>query len=156
MARISEIMLLQQVEQPVLEITTKTNLQGIAEAIGSGFMKIGQYMDELGETLTDVPYVSYPSYESMNENDITIVVGFKTARPLPAKDEIKSTHLPPRKIVLALYMGTYEEMVPFYAELAAWIKEKGYSQNGDTYEYFYTGPEIPETKHVTRVELPLK
>lgn len=144
MARISEIMLLQQVEQSVLEITTKTNLQGMRQAIGASFIKVMEYMKELGETTTDLPYVSYPDYNGMDENNVTIVVGFKTVRQFADKDDIKSSILPSRKIVSALYMGGYMEINSVYEELGAWIKEQGFTQDGSAYEYYYNSPETPE------------
>lgn len=156
MARISEIILLRQIEQPVLEIVTTTNLQGIGQTIGLGFITLMEYITNQGELVTDFPYVLYPQFEKMDKNYITIVIGVKTAYQLPDNGNIKSSILPSRKVISSLYMGSYSQITPFYEELSEWIKRNNLEQEGDTYEYYYTGQEVPEKDHVTRVELPLK
>lgn len=40
MAKISEIMLLQQPEQPALAIEVKTDMKGMSQAIGENFVRI--------------------------------------------------------------------------------------------------------------------
>ena len=105
MPRISDIQLLHQVEQPVLQIETRTSMQGLAQVIGGSFMKIAAYLEELGELMTDIPFVCYPGFDSMDENNIHVIIGFPVARPLPAKDDIKSVIIPEGKIIFCMYRG---------------------------------------------------
>lgn len=157
MAKISEIMLLQQPEQPALIIETTVNgMDEMSNAIGSGFLKIGAYLEESGEITTDVPFVAYPCFEEMDETMIKMVIGFKLSKKLPDKGEIQSIQLPAQKIVSCLHRGTYNELADLYNEMTEWIKSKGYEASGTSVEYYYTGPEYPESEHVTRVEMPLK
>lgn len=55
MARISEIILLQQVEQPAVIIETQTEINGLPAAIGGSFMKIATYLQQQGVIATDIP-----------------------------------------------------------------------------------------------------
>jgi effector-binding domain-containing protein len=155
MAKISEIMLLQQVEQPALVIESVTDMKGLPQTIGEGFMKIGNYFQQVGETPTDIPFVAYPNYESMSESRIQVKVGFKIASPLTGKDDIKSVVLPAGKIVSCLHRGSYNELASLYNEMSEWIKTNGFESEGTSVEYYYTGPDVPENEQVTKIEMPL-
>ena len=155
MAKITEIMLLQQVEQAALVIEKQGSMATFGKYIGEGFMKIGGYLDESGEVTTDIPFVEYPAYEEMTEDNIRMLIGLYTAKPLPAKDNIQSIIIPARKIAVCLHKGTYDALAVLYNEMAEWIKEKGYKPSGTSIEHYYTGPDVPETEHITRVVMPL-
>lgn len=156
MAKITEIMLLQQVEQTALIIEHQTDIHSFGPLIGAGFCKIGAYIDKLGEVTTDIPFAIYPAYEEMTEANIKMSVGLYTPKALPEKEDIQSITIPARKVVVCLHKGTYEELATLYNEMAVWIKEKGYEPSGTSIEHYYTGPEVPENEHVTRVVMPLK
>ena len=79
MARISEIMLLQQPEQPVLIVEVHTDMNGMTKAIGDNFIKIDYLFKEQNEVTTDIPFVEYPHYESLTEQDISMIIGFKSS-----------------------------------------------------------------------------
>lgn len=156
MAKLTEIMLLQQVEQPALIIENRADIHTFSKYIGEGFCKIGGYLDELGEVTTDIPFAEYPAFEEMTEKDIQFNVGFYTSKPLPSKEDIKSIIIPARKIVVCLHQGTYDALAELYREMSAWIVNKGYQPSGISIEHYYTGPEAPEPEHITRVVMPVK
>lgn len=156
MAKLTDIMLLQQVEQTALIIEHQADIHSFGPLIGAGFCKIGAYMNELGEVTTDIPFAVYPAYETMTEANIEMAVGLYTSKALPAKEDMQSITIPARKVVVCLHKGTYEELAALYNEMAVWIKEKGYEPSGASIEHYYTGPEVPETEHITRVVMPLK
>lgn len=156
MAKITEIMLLQQPEQNALVIEHQTDIKSFGPLIGSGFMKIGGYLDEHGEVTTDIPFVEYPAYASMDETNIRMVIGFYTAKSIEGNDEIKSIHTPVRKIAVCLHKGSYDELAELYKEMEHWAKSKGYKLSGTSIEHYYTGPDVPESEQITRVVMPLK
>ncbi len=156
MAKVTEIMLLQQAEQSALVIEKLADMGTFGNYIGEGFMKIGGYLDELGEVTTDIPFVEYPGYEEITEKNIRMVIGCYTAKPLPSKGEIKCITIPSRKIAVCLHKGTYEALADLYNEMTQWAKDKGYEHSGTSIEHYYTGPEVPEAEQVTRVVMPLK
>lgn len=156
MAKITEIMILEQAEQTALVIEKQAEMNTFGQYIGEGFRKIGSYLDELGEIPADIPFVVYPAYEEMTEKNIRMIIGFYTNKPLPPKEDIQSIVIPKRKIVVCLHKGTYNEMANLYNELAEWIKEKSYEPSGTSIEHYYTGPEVPESEHVTRIVMPVE
>lgn len=156
MAKITEIMLLQQKEQTALIIENQADMKTFGNLIGEGFRKIGTYLSELGEVTTDIPFAEYPAYEEITEDNIKMAVGFYTARVLPAMGDIKNITIPARKVVVCLHKGNYNELAALYNEMAQWIAEKGYTPSGTSIEHYYTGPETPETEQVTRVVMPVE
>lgn len=156
MAKITEIMLLQQPAQNVLAIEHLTDIQTFGRLIGESFMKIGEYLDELGLITTDIPFAEYPAYGSMDENNIQMSVGCYTAWPVEGRGDIKSISVPPRKTVVCLHKGGYDELAELYNEMEQWARDKGYEPSGKSIEHYYTGPEVPEPEQVTRVVMPLK
>lgn len=155
MAKISEIMLLQQPEQAVLTVEVHTDMNGMSAAIGENILKINSLLQEQHEITTDIPFVEYPDFESLTEQNIRMIIGFKTAKQLPEKEDIKSTIVPARKIVLCLHKGSYNELATLYNEMSQWISANGYTASGTSIEYYYSSPDVPEEEQVTRVEMPL-
>lgn len=156
MAKITEIMLLEQAEQTALVIEKQGDMSTFSQLIGEGFLKIDTYLKKLGELPSDIPFVEYPAYEEMTEKNIGMVIGFYTNKSLPAIEGIQSIIVPGRKTVVCLHKGPYNELAKLYNEMAEWIKEKGYEPSGTSIEHYYTGPEVPEAKQVTRVVMPVK
>lgn len=157
MTKISEIMLLQQAAQPALIIETQTDMNGLPQAIGNSFMKIGAYLEEQGVAPADVPFVMFKDFANMTEQSIKIIVGFKLSKVLPDNAEIKCIRLPEQKILSCLHRGDYNnEISDLYNEMQEWAKSKGYQGEGSSIEYYYSGPDVPESEQVTRIEMPLK
>lgn len=156
MAKITDIMILQQPEQAVLMIERQGDLATFSQLIGKGFQTIGAYLKELGVEPSDIPFVVYPAYEEMTEKNIRMEIGFYTSKPIPAKGEIQSIIVPERKVVVCLHKGSYDDMAKLYNEMADWIKEKGYEHTGTSIEHYYTKPDVPESEHITRIVMPIK
>ena len=146
MAKISEIMLLQQPEQPALAIEVQTNMKGMSQAIGENFVRIDSLFKKQGEVTTDIPFVEYPDFESLTEDRIEMIIGLKSSKPLQGDEKIQSVILPARRIVVCLHRGNYNELAQLY---------NGYKASGTSIEYYYSNPDVPEEEHVTRVEMPL-
>ncbi len=156
MAKITDIMLLQQPDRHALVIEHQTDMKTFSRLIGEGFMKIGGYMEEQGEITTDIPFVEYPGYDEISEDSIHMIIGNYTAKAIPGKEDIKSIVIPARKIAVCLHKGNYDELAELYKEMVEWTQHKGYEPNGTSIEHYYTGPEVPESEHITRVVMPLK
>ena len=94
MAKISEIMLLQQPEQPALAIEVQTDMKGMPQAIGENFVRIDTLFKEQGEVTTDIPFVGYPDFESLTEEHIRMIIGLKSSRTLHGTGNIMSVIIP--------------------------------------------------------------
>ena len=94
MGKISEIMLLKQPKQPALAVEVQTDMNGMSEAIGKNFVKIDSLFKEQGEVTTDIPYVEYPNFESLTEQNIRMIIGLKSTRELQGEGDIRSITIP--------------------------------------------------------------
>ncbi len=153
MPRISRIEILEMQEQPVLCIRTRTDIKHLPMVIGEGYGKLAQYVAQLGETLSDVPYVAY--YNTDME-DLDVEMGFPVARTLQGKENIQYRAIPKGKNVFAMFLGAYRDIAPVYADMAKWLEEKGLEPEGTAYEYYYNDAEFPEDQYLTKVVMPVK
>ena len=51
----------------------------MSQAIRESFMKISSLFEEQDAATTDIPFVKYPDYENLTEENIRMVIGFKSA-----------------------------------------------------------------------------
>ena len=49
----------------------------MSQAIRESFMKISSLFEEQDAATTDIPFVKYPDYENLTEENIRMVIGFK-------------------------------------------------------------------------------
>lgn len=90
MAKVTDIMLLQQPEQTAIIVEKCADMNSLGQYIGEDFMRIGTYLKEMNELPSDIPFVEYPAYEEMTTDKIQMVIGFYTANPLPDKGDMRS------------------------------------------------------------------
>lgn len=72
MAKLTDIMLLQQPAQYTLVVKERGDMETFGKLIDEGFRKIDSYMHELNESPTDIPFVEYPAYEQLTEKNINV------------------------------------------------------------------------------------
>lgn len=153
MPKISRIEMLKQREQPTLTIRTHTKVQDLPQLIGESYGKLGAYLQEMGELMSDIPFVAY---HNMDMQNLDVEIGFPVAMPLPGKGEIKPSFIPEGKIVFCMYLGSYAEVGPVYEEMAKWITDKGLIPGETAYEYYYNDPEFPENQLLTKIIMTVK
>lgn len=154
MEKISEIALFQQSETYALVVETRTTVKEIAMTIGRSFMEIETLFKEQNAVMADVPFVEYLNFESMSE-DIHMIIGFKSAKILCGKGNIRAITIPGRKIVSCLHKGNYTELASLYREMQEWIAAKGYKPSVASIEYYYSKPGTSEEELATKVEMPV-
>jgi len=153
MPRVSDIAIFKQMKQPTLVIRTRTKVQELPQAIGASYCKITQYLQELGETVTDVPFVCYHNLDMQN---LDVEIGFPVAKALSEKKDIKPDAIPEGYAVSCIYRGPYSQMEPVYNEITSWLEQNNYQAVGATYEYYYNGPGFPEDELLTKIVMPVK
>ncbi len=152
MPRISNIEVLQKTEQPTIFIRTNTSVEKLPMLIGESYGKIAAYLKELGEFLSDVPYVAY---HNMDMQNLDVEIGFPVSKTMAGKDSIRPGVIPAGKVIFCMYLGPYGEMSPVYDEMAKWIEENHYKPVGSAYEHYFNGPECPPNELLTMIVMPL-
>jgi effector-binding domain-containing protein len=140
--------------QPVLSVRKTTSLEKLPQEIGKAYGSIMQYLNELGEQPSEVPFTAY---YNLDMEHLDVEMGFPVSKQLAGKGEIKAGSMPEGKYAECMYKGPYAEMVPVYDVMNKWIAEKGFEATGVSYEVYYNSPdEVPESELLTKVMLPLK
>ena len=149
MPRISEFALFAIPEQNTLAVRRQCASPAQFPAfIGGSFKQLGDHLSEIGELMTDIPYVAY---ENEPDGSFIVEAGFTVLRPLPGKGDVKSGTIPEGKAVMCMYLGPYEAMEPVYMDLQAWCDARGLRQTGRMYEFYYNGPDTPPEQFLTRI-----
>ncbi len=149
---VTQIALMERPEQNTLSIRTKTAIGELPGLIGRCYQKIGKRLNELGELLSDVPYVAY---HNLDMQDLDVEIGFPVPRALSGKDDVNPGAIPGGKAVFCVYRGAYSKIEQAYAEALKWIGDNGMEPAGTFYEYYYNGPDIPESELLTRIIIPV-
>ncbi|WP_322787253.1 GyrI-like domain-containing protein [Peptoclostridium acidaminophilum] len=139
---------MKQNEQPTLVIRVRTKVENLPCLIAESYGKLCAYMEELGEIVSDLPFVAY---HNMDMQDLDVEIGFPVANPLPGKGDIKPGTIPEGTRIFCMYRGPYEEMAPIYEEMQKWMYENGYASAGPVYENYYNGTDFPAHELLTRI-----
>ena len=146
--------LVQQNEQPVLSVRTRSSVQDLPQTLAEAYEKIMTHMSELGENSVGAPYVAY---YNMDMQDLDIEIGFPVAVELTSKGEVQASSIPARTAAACIHIGSYSAIEPAYTALGSWIKENGYESTGISYEYYLNDPSVtPPEQLQTRILFPLK
>lgn len=140
-------------DQLALCIRTRTRVEQLPVLIGESYHRILQYMEGQGISPTQAPYTAY---HNMDPSDLDVEMGFPVTREVPDQGDIRLVRLPATPAVAATHQGPYSTMTTTYDAMNRYIAEHHLEPTGLAYEYYMTGPEVPENDHVTRIILPLK
>jgi effector-binding domain-containing protein len=139
---------------PTLYIRTRTPVEKLPQVIGEGYGKIAAHMTSLGEQPKEIPYVAY---YSLDMQDLDIEIGFPQQKALPGGEGIEAGEIQPGIFAQAVYTGAYAGMEPAYNDMFAWMRQNGYEQSGESYEYYFNSPlEVPESELKTKIMIRLK
>lgn len=154
MPKISDINLFELPEQRIVSIRTTVNsMEKLPMMIGEGYGKLAAYLEQKGVLIADVPFVCY---HNMDMENLDVEFAFPVARPVPSEGEITCKTIPPQKAVACMYIGAYSDIGPVYNEMMAWIPENGHEIKGEFYEYYFNGPDRPESELLTKIVIPIK
>lgn len=149
-----EIIVTEEKKKNTLSIRLRTNVESLPNKIGENYIKIVQYMTEIGLTPTEAPFTKY---YNLDMNDLDVEMGFPVEKPLPGKDDIFAGEVTEGKYVSCMYKGPYAQMEKPYDEIAKWLKENNYETLGTCYEFYYNSPmEVEESELLTKIMMPLK
>lgn len=148
MARVTPINLYESAEQPVLYIRKTAAIQDVPLLTFECFGLLTAHLELLGETLADIPYVSYRHFGS---KAFEVEFGFPVASPLKERDPIKSGFIPAGIYIFCFYRGPYSQMESVYREMEQWIEDNGYQSKNIIYEQYCNGPEYPSRDMLTKI-----
>lgn len=152
MPRVSNIDRFHKREQPTIAIRTTTVVENLPVLIGESYCRMAEYLRELGELLSDIPYVAY---HNMDMQCLDVEIGFPVSRALPENGDIRPGSIPEGSIIACMYRGPYRDITPVYTEMANRIEEDGLTPAGTVYEYYYNGPGYPESELLTMIVMPV-
>ena len=143
----------EQPSQPALSVRTRAAVQELPALFEKTYGAIMQYLDEVGEQPTGMPFAAYYNLDMRN---LDVEIGFPVARELPGKGNVQPSQFPGGKLASVMHVGQYDQVEPAYDALMLWVNEHGYETTGVAYEIYYSGPETPPEEIRTEIMFPLK
>jgi effector-binding domain-containing protein len=143
--------------QEILFVTTSSSQDpaDIALAMSGAYAEISAFMNQNGITMRGQPMAITRAWEEGGYRfDAAIPVDFV---PLDLTGNIESGLSPEGPAVRAVHHGAYDQMMPTYAKLAAYISAHGLRQGQVSWEHYVTDPgSTAQTDAITHVYIMLE
>jgi len=126
--------------QNILYVTTSSSQDpaDIAVAMAAAYGEVSEFMNQTGIVMSGQPMAITGAWEEGSyQFDAAIPVGFI---PPNLTGNIKSGLSPEGPAVRAVHHGAYDQMMPTYAKLAAYISAHGLRQGQVSWEHYITDP----------------
>lgn len=101
------------------------------------------YLQRQGGTCTGAPIFLYHEFgqEDKKITEGLLEVAWPIRQRIAETEEIKCYELPGGQMAKITYKGPYDQMVPVYEQLIAWIKQQGKTPHGPTREVYLNDPQ---------------
>ncbi len=123
--------------QPVASIRTWTEPAGIAITLAQVFQDISLFLAREGLTPAGPPFARY---HVLSPEYIEVEAGMPVPSPVTGKGKVSSGILPGGQAVVTWHQGSFESLRETYAQVQAWVNERGLECAPDTWEVYWTDP----------------
>jgi effector-binding domain-containing protein len=128
--------------QDILFVTTRSSEEpvDIAVAMAEAYAEISAFMNQAGIDMSGQPMAITRSREEGGyQFDAAIPVDFI---PRVLTGNIRSGRSPSGSAVRAVHHGAYDQMMPTYEKLAAYLSAHGLSQGTESWEHYISDPGV--------------
>ena len=122
-----------------LGIHTSSPAQDLSHTIPQSIGTVAQYLGQIGQQPTGVPYVAYYNMDMQN---LDVEIGFLSANAVPGKGNIKAGSILGGKAASCLHIGPYATVPDAHDALHRWMHDKGYESAGTYYEIYLNDPAV--------------
>ena len=140
--------------QTTLAVRVRASASELPQLMGRWFGAIGQYLVELRQPPTGMPYAGYFNMDIQN---LEVEIGFPVGKDLPGKGEIQPGTLPGGKMATCMHFGPYDQLEAAYNALMAFVREQGLEPASAFYEMYMNDPnQVPVEQLQTQVMVAVK
>jgi len=148
------IKLVEMTAEESLFIRLRASIEDLPSVVGLGYGKICEYLAEMGEEPSGLPYIAY---HNVDVDCLDMEIGFPVSKQIPASGEIKSGYTVYGLCLETMYKGPYSALLMTFDCLNGWMAENGYEPVGPRYEYFYNSSrKVPADELLTRIIIPVR
>lgn len=141
-------------EQPTAVMLATLTVDEIGPWMGPALGAVASYLQRFGVGPVGMPYARYHRVD-----DVTFEVeaGFVASTPVAGEGEVEPSTLPAGDAAVTWHIGPYDQMVPTYEALAAWLEAHGFAADGDPWEVYLSDPaHVPASESRTEVVQPYR
>ena len=152
MARISEILLLNEIEHYTITKRKKIDFMNeYADFMEKTLKEIDEYLKNNNLFRCSAPMVCF---HNMDLENLDIEIGYHIESNIGCIDfKIKKVHT--KTVIETIDLGAYEQQDPTLMDMFKWIEDNNYSMNGEIYYYYLNDPNRPESQYLTKMVIPI-
>lgn len=153
MSRITDIYLIDTLEQNALIKRVKTPTEKIPEMLSQGFAELSTYIQNNDVALADTPFLRIVDGDS---DSVEIIIGMAVAQKVKPQGELEAFIIPAGKKIFAYWLGDNSQMMPLYEEMITFTQKSGYKAQDNFFEYYLNGTEYGKENLLTKVVMVLE
>jgi effector-binding domain-containing protein len=140
-------------EQPALVMCGKVAAKDISDFLGKAYAAVEEQTTRLGVVCVGPPFARYrPLDDEFSEFEIE--AGFPVNRLIGAgSGPVESSTLPGGPVAAVTHIGPYDQMMPAYQAIEAWVTEHNGVIDGPPWEVYYTDPSVQPDPSTWRTEI---
>lgn len=133
--------------QPAAVVRGHVATDGIAAFVGGAFGEVAELLEREHGDVAGPPFARY----HRTPDGFDVEAGFPAAGPFEPAGRVQRDDLPAGPTAMVMNVGSYEGIAAAYEALMAWVTEHGYVPDGDPWESYLDGPEVPEPRTLISV-----
>lgn len=132
--------------------------KAIAEAIGSSYAKVGQFMAKNGlKQAAAVQTINHKYDDTGYQFDAAIPVDHAPAAAIPADSPVQVKQTYAGKALKVVHKGSYHNMETTYRQMVAYMAAHGYEGASSPWDEYVSDPgNTPEPELITNIVWPIK
>ena len=152
MSRITDIYLVDTLEQNALIKRVKTPTEKIPEMLSQGFTELSEYIKNNKVSLVDTPFLQIIDGDA---EMVEIIIGMAVAEKIQPHGDLESFTIPAGKKIFAYWLGDNSQMMSLYEEMITFVQNLGYKPQDNFFEYYLNGKEYGQENLLTKVVMAL-
>ena len=146
-----DIDVIERYEQPAAVVRGHADQAHLAEFVGAAFREVASLVEREDLAVAGAPI---GRYRRTGDGEFDIEAGFPVAGAAAPAGNIAIVALPGGLAARTLHVGPYEGLAAAYDAMAVWVYAHGYVPDGQPWEAYLDGPDVPDPR--TEVYFPVR
>lgn len=127
---------------PAVVVRGEVAPDGISGFLGGAYGEVMQALAEQGVEPAGPPFARYTT----SEVGYGIEAGFPVTAPVRETGRVVNARVPGGHAARTLHHGGYDDLPEAYDALGDWLTSNGFEPNGEPWESYLDGPDVPEPR----------
>jgi effector-binding domain-containing protein len=130
-------------EQHAAVVRGRVPLDEIAGFLGQAFGEVARVAESQGLKVSGPPFARY---RAGGAEPWDVEAGFPVHGTFTTEGKVEPVTLPGGRTARTLHVGDYAALGAAYEAVQTWLVENGYAAEGDPWESYLDGPDVPQPR----------